>query len=140
MITVNFTGLVFILFLCSTFCNSYPIENDENETNDDDVIEHYAIQHALSSHGHYPLMNKPIYIDIPSFSNRHNFELEEPYLDWPEKMRHTMENSREKRFWLFAKKDENDKDLDLEANLNKQQNSLTQGLWRSGIVGRRRRR
>jgi hypothetical protein len=49
-----------------------------------------------------------------------------------------VEYFRGKRFWLFAKKDENDLNADLMPNLNKQQGSLKQGLWRSGIVGRRR--
>ncbi len=49
-----------------------------------------------------------------------------------------MEYLRGKRFWLFAKNDQNDLNVDLAPNLNKQQSSLKQGLWRSGIVGRRR--
>lgn len=47
---------------------------------------------------------------------------------------------RGKRFWLFAKKDEGDMNAEIMPPVNSQQNSLTQGLWRSGIVGRRRRR
>jgi hypothetical protein len=47
---------------------------------------------------------------------------------------------RGKRFWLFAKKDEGDMNADIVPPMNAHQTSLTQGLWRSGIVGRRRRR
>jgi hypothetical protein len=50
-----------------------------------------------------------------------------------------VEYLRGKRFWLFAKKDENDVNVNVMPHTNTQQNSLTQGLWRSGIVGRRRR-
>jgi hypothetical protein len=50
-----------------------------------------------------------------------------------------VEYLRGKRFWLFAKKDEHDMNIDLIPNTKTQQSSLTQGLWRSGIVGRRRR-
>jgi hypothetical protein len=46
---------------------------------------------------------------------------------------------RGKRFWLFAKKDESGMNTDVLPPMNTLQNSLTQGLWRSGIVGRRRR-
>ncbi len=49
-----------------------------------------------------------------------------------------MEYLRSKRFWLFAKKDESDMRTELIPSTNAYQNSLTQGLWRSGIVGRRR--
>jgi hypothetical protein len=49
-----------------------------------------------------------------------------------------VEYLRGKRFWLFAKKEDNDMNTDLIPNTKTQQNSLTQGLWRSGIVGRRR--
>ncbi|CAF1008672.1 unnamed protein product [Adineta ricciae] len=52
----------------------------------------------------------------------------------------SMNFAREKRFWLFAKNDENDKGVDDTSASSKQYNSLSQGLWRSGIVGRRRRR
>jgi len=46
---------------------------------------------------------------------------------------------RGKRFWLFAKKDEGGTSAETFPLVNTHQNSLTQGLWRSGIVGRRRR-
>ncbi len=49
-----------------------------------------------------------------------------------------MEYLRSKRFWLFAKKDEAGMRAELIPPNNAHQNSLTQGLWRSGIVGRRR--
>ena len=51
-----------------------------------------------------------------------------------------MEYFRGKRFWLFAKKDENPAGVELVPTVHTKQNSLEQGLWRSGIVGRRRRR
>lgn len=47
---------------------------------------------------------------------------------------------RGKRFWLFAKKDDSGANAELSPSMNSPQNSLTHGLWRSGIVGRRRRR
>ncbi len=50
-----------------------------------------------------------------------------------------MEFLRGKRFWLFAKKDESGTNADVIPPMNTHQSSLTQGLWRSGIVGRRRR-
>ena len=50
-----------------------------------------------------------------------------------------MEYLRGKRFWLFAKKDDNDMNMAFVPNTKTQQSSLAQGLWRSGIVGRRRR-
>ncbi len=50
-----------------------------------------------------------------------------------------MEFLRGKRFWLFAKKDEGDLNAESMPQTNSHQSSLAQGLWRSGIVGRRRR-
>lgn len=47
---------------------------------------------------------------------------------------------RGKRFWLFAKKDDGGMSAEVVPMVNVQPSSLTQGLWRSGIVGRRRRR
>jgi hypothetical protein len=46
---------------------------------------------------------------------------------------------RGKRFWLFAKKDEGGISGESLPLVNTHHSSLTQGLWRSGIVGRRRR-
>ena len=52
-----------------------------------------------------------------------------------------LEFLRGKRFWLFAKKDDSGSvSAEIASSINAQPISLTQGLWRSGIVGRRRRR
>lgn len=52
-----------------------------------------------------------------------------------------MEFLRGKRFWLFAKKDESGGvSVEVPPPIQVQSGSLTKGLWRSGIVGRRRRR
>ena len=48
------------------------------------------------------------------------------------------ESLRSKRFWLFAKKDDDVINADATSNANSKHNPLPQGLWRSGIVGRRR--
>ena len=49
-----------------------------------------------------------------------------------------MEYFRGKRFWLFTKKDDNGHQIELHSNVHGPSNSLSQGIWRSGIVGRRR--
>lgn len=51
-----------------------------------------------------------------------------------------VEYFRGKRFWLFAKKDDGDINAEPVSINNGKHGSLAQGLWRSGIVGRRRRR
>lgn len=51
-----------------------------------------------------------------------------------------MEYLRGKRFWLFAKKDDGGVNAEVIPPIHVPTGSLTQGLWRSGIVGRRRRR
>ena len=49
-----------------------------------------------------------------------------------------MEYFRGKRFWLFTKKDENGRNLSEPLPyVQPLSNSLSQGIWRSGIVGRR---
>lgn len=50
-----------------------------------------------------------------------------------------MEYLRGKRFWLFTKKDEQGLNQEVIPNAGSLPNSLSQGIWRSGIVGRRRR-
>jgi hypothetical protein len=49
-----------------------------------------------------------------------------------------VEYFRGKRFWLFAKQDDNGVNVEPVSVNNGKQSSLAQGLWRSGIVGRRR--
>ena len=46
-----------------------------------------------------------------------------------------MEYWRGKRFWLFTKKEEQGNQQEAIPNIN----SFRHGIWRSGIVGRRRR-
>lgn len=48
-----------------------------------------------------------------------------------------MEYLRGKRFWLFAKKDEQGASHEAAHDLNVPLSSVKQGIWRSGIVGRR---
>jgi hypothetical protein len=48
-----------------------------------------------------------------------------------------MEYLRGKRFWLFTKKDEHVNDII--PSVRASPGSLSQGIWRAGIVGRRRR-
>jgi hypothetical protein len=50
-----------------------------------------------------------------------------------------MEYLRGKRFWLFTKKDEHIHNHDPISNAGTSPGSFSQGIWRSGIVGRRRR-
>jgi hypothetical protein len=50
-----------------------------------------------------------------------------------------MEYLRGKRFWLFTKKDEHTVNQEAAPSVSASSNSLHQGIWRSGIVGRRRR-
>jgi hypothetical protein len=50
-----------------------------------------------------------------------------------------MEYLRGKRFWLFTKKDEHAVNQEAAPSVSASSNSLHQGIWRSGIVGRRRR-
>jgi len=51
-----------------------------------------------------------------------------------------MEYLRGKRFWLFTKKDEHGHNHETNPNTGTSPGSFGQGIWRSGIVGRRRRR
>ena len=50
-----------------------------------------------------------------------------------------MEYWRGKRFWLFAKNDEQVRHYGALPHTGASTGSLSQGIWRSGIVGRRRR-
>jgi hypothetical protein len=50
-----------------------------------------------------------------------------------------MEYLRGKRFWLFGKKDEHSNNHKIMPNAHELPHSPSQGIWRSGIVGRRRR-
>jgi hypothetical protein len=50
-----------------------------------------------------------------------------------------MEYLRGKRFWLFGKKDDHGVSHESTPLSNTLQSSMKQGIWRSGIVGRRRR-
>ncbi|UJR30359.1 hypothetical protein I4U23_017894 [Adineta vaga] len=64
----------------------------------------------------------------------------EKYFDWAGKTNRPMEYLRGKRFWLFAKKDEQGGHHETAQETGTPSNSVKQGIWRSGIVGRRRRR
>ncbi len=51
-----------------------------------------------------------------------------------------MEYLRGKRFWFFPKKDEqHDNVHETVSNVRASPNPLSHGIWRSGILGRRRR-
>ena len=50
-----------------------------------------------------------------------------------------MEYLRGKRFWIFTKKDEHHVHGETTSSPVSSLHSLNQGIWRSGIVGRRRR-
>lgn len=50
-----------------------------------------------------------------------------------------MEYWRGKRFWLFAKNDDQVRHYGALPHTGASTGSLSQGIWRSGIVGRRRR-
>ena len=92
-----------------------------------------------------------------SFANHRRSESAEKYFGWAGKTQRKcritesffftrlsclgpVEFLRGKRFWLFAKKDDGGISAEMVPPVNVQPSSLTQGLWRSGIVGRRRRR
>jgi hypothetical protein len=94
--------------------------------------------------------------DIKPLLNRLRSESAERYFDWASKTQREsssasasiatlllfflgpMEYFRGKRFWLFTKKDENDRNLaEPLPVVQPLPNSLNQGIWRSGIVGRR---
>jgi len=49
-----------------------------------------------------------------------------------------MEYFRGRRFWLFTKKDEHAHHHETIPGVSVPPNSISQGIWRSGIVGRRR--
>ncbi|CAF0891122.1 unnamed protein product [Adineta ricciae] len=61
----------------------------------------------------------------------------EKYFDWAGKTNRPMEYLRGKRFWLFTKKDEHGASQETTHDSNTPSNSVKQGIWRSGIVGRR---
>jgi len=48
-----------------------------------------------------------------------------------------MEYLRGKRFWLFTKKDEHGNNHQTMHSAGASSSSVGQGIWRSGIVGRR---
>ena len=50
-----------------------------------------------------------------------------------------MEYWRGKRFWVFTKKDEPVRNSGVKPRVGGSTDSFRQGIWRSGIVGRRRR-
>lgn len=50
-----------------------------------------------------------------------------------------MEYLRGKRFWLFTKKDDHGHHYEPIPSVGASTGTLSQGIWRSGIVGRRRR-
>jgi hypothetical protein len=50
-----------------------------------------------------------------------------------------MEYLRGKRFWLFSKNDEHGIQHEITPKSSAPSHSVKQGIWRSGIVGRRRR-
>lgn len=107
--------------------------------------------------GHPKLSPFSILQSIQSSTNRdRRSESAERYFNWMEKNQRSsfsfsildvifllfsgpIEYFRGKRFWLFAKKDESPVNVEYVPTVQTKQNSLEQGLWRSGIVGRRRR-
>ena len=94
----------------------------------------------------------------PLFSHRRS-DSAEKYFDWASKTQRKsnmdvpfsdrpssycfslgpMEYFRGKRYWLFTKKNEHGLGVEQVPSPHSVSNSLSQGIWRSGIVGRRRR-
>ncbi|CAF1016884.1 unnamed protein product [Adineta ricciae] len=115
---------IIVFLTLSLICNTYSIKNREGQM---DTDKHHVFKDSLPHYGQHLMMRKLIdAIDTDSdlLEEDQNFD--------------SMNFDREKRFWLFAKNDENDKSADETSASSKQYNSLSQGLWRSGIVGRRR--
>ncbi len=109
-----------------------------------------SIDEQESIENKHPTENYPI-------RNPRRLDSAEKYFDWASKTNRKlindiqylfsiyshigpMEYLRGKRFWLFTKKDEHAHNHETNPNTGTSPGSFGQGIWRSGIVGRRRRR
>lgn len=133
------------------------MENDDQLYGNPISDETFAIDSKYSYDQLYPMIDKDRNFERPSFANHRRSESAEKYFGWAGKTQRKcrrnkscfflrlsclgpVEFLRGKRFWLFAKKDDGGMSAEVVPMVNVQPSSLTQGLWRSGIVGRRRRR
>ncbi|UJR16181.1 hypothetical protein I4U23_003091 [Adineta vaga] len=138
MITNNISVLLVITFICICAGNTYSIRNSDYEMNTDNIHQPRVHDYIPSSDDQYLTFKKMINKENPVLMKNRQFRLAKGHFDVSRKLEHTMDHIRDKRFWLFANKDENEKNVHVMSGPSKQQNSLSQGLWRSGIVGRRR--
>jgi len=102
-------------------------------------IENLNEEQSHPSFGKRRLNSAEKYFNWASKSNRKLFErLKQLFIFYFFSLG-PMEYLRGKRFWLFGKKDEHKNKHEIMSNAHELSHSPSQGIWRSGIVGRRRR-
>ncbi|CAF1367919.1 unnamed protein product [Adineta steineri] len=124
---INVIFFIVYIYIITDKTHSASInDRDSNElvgTESEMNAENHSTENIVPHQGH------------PWFGKR-RLDSAEKYFDWAGKTNRPMEYLRGKRFWIFTKKVENNFNHEAMRDAN---SSPNKGIWRSGIVGRRRR-
>ncbi|CAF0911022.1 unnamed protein product [Rotaria sp. Silwood1] len=125
------------MYIITNTIYSFSIPNQETLNNI--AMNPYSIDDALSRIDEYGSIKKIHPERVNPIFNARRSESAEKYFGWASKTNRPVEYFRGRRFWLFTKKDDQSPNFETLPNAVSPSNSLNQGIWRSGIVGRRRR-
>ncbi|CAF1465972.1 unnamed protein product [Rotaria magnacalcarata] len=132
--------LLCIVYVFIKINKSHSFYNRNQDEIDEQGVQHDSIDDKSSSVDEYGSIHKPSSAqNHPSF-NVHHSESTGKYFGWASKANRSVEYFRGRRFWLFKTKDDQGVHPKSVSGEDGSSNSLSQGIWRSGIVGRRRRR
>ncbi|CAF3423396.1 unnamed protein product [Rotaria socialis] len=132
--------LLWIVYVFIKIDKSHSFDFQNQDEIDEKVIQHDYIDDKSSSVDEYGSIHKPFSVSNHPPLNVHRSESAEKYFGWANKTNRPVEYFRARRFWLFMKKDDQGVHPESVSGAGGSSNSLSQGIWRSGIVGRRRRR
>ncbi|CAF0763144.1 unnamed protein product [Rotaria sordida] len=124
--------------MCITTNTIYSFSVLDQDSINNIAMEHHSIDDISSPMDEYGSIKKTLSEQVYPVFHKRRFDSDERYFDWASKTNRPMEYLRGKRFWLFTKKDEQGNNPEILPNSAASSNTLSQGIWRSGIVGRRR--